>query len=317
GGDIARELFESGFLHISPIKHQDKTVGALLLGEKLSDTKYTYEDIDFLNIVSKNIAIAIVNSFLIEELAKQERYKKELEIAQRIQLSSLPKHMPKLDGLSIAALTIPALEVGGDFFDFLTGSEKFTLVVGDVSGKGTSAALYMSKIQGILRTLHNFNLSPLEMVAEANALLYENIERNYFISTIVCQFDAKLKKAEIVRAGHLGLYYYDSKINEIKKILPDGVALGIVSGKTFTQILRSEEINFSDKDVFLFITDGVVEHYQNGKIISVEDKLIQVLKENHYLQPNSLAEKILSEVCFFENNKFLYDDLTIVVVKPN
>ncbi len=317
GGDIARELCESGYIHFSPIKHQDKTVGALLLGEKLSDTKYTYEDIDFLNIVSKNVAIAIVNSFLIEELAKQERYKKELEIAQRIQLSSLPKHMPRIDGLSIAALTIPALEVGGDFFDFLTSSDKFTLVVGDVSGKGTSAALYMSKIQGILRTLHNFNLPPLEMLLEANALLYDNIERNYFISSIVCQFNAKVKKAEIVRAGHLGLYYYDSKIKDIRRILPDGIALGIVSQETFTQILKSVEVNFSDGDVFLFITDGVVEHYQNGKIISLEDRLIQVLKENHYLQPNSLAEKILSEVCFFENENVLYDDLTIVVVKPD
>lgn len=314
--DLARELRHSGYLFFSPIKYQDKVVGTLLLGEKLSDTKYTYEDRDFLKIVSKNIAIAIVNSFLFEELANKERYKKELEIAQKIQLSSLPKKMPKLDGLSISALTLPALEVGGDFFDFLPNNEKFTVVVGDVSGKGTSAALYMSKVQGILRTLGEFNLSLEEMVAKANELLYDNIERSYFITLIVCQFDIKKQRAKIVRAGHLGLYYYDRRKAEIKKILPDGVALGILPFKKFCQILKSQEVEFYSGDVFLFITDGVVEHYQNGMIISFEDKLIQVLKQNHHLQPNSLAEKILQEVCFIDNNNPLYDDLTIVIVKP-
>ena len=91
----------------------------------------------------------------------------------------------------MTGLSIPALEVGGDFYDFLNKNEnEVTLVVGDVSGKGTSAALYMSKIQGIIRTLFQFNLSPKEILEKSNQLISENINKGSFISSIVCPFKA-------------------------------------------------------------------------------------------------------------------------------
>jgi serine phosphatase RsbU (regulator of sigma subunit) len=106
--------------------------------------------------------MAMENAFLYEELAEKERMKHELAIARRIQLASLPQKTPVVKGLEIAGSSLPALEVGGDFFDYLNGStDHLTVVVGDVSGKGTSAALYMSKVQGILRSLHPREPSPV------------------------------------------------------------------------------------------------------------------------------------------------------------
>jgi len=315
-GTIGTILRSAEYIFFIPIKYNEKLIGTLLLGEKLSDTKFTYEDANFLEIITKNIAIAITNSFYAEELARQERYKQELEIAQKIQLASLPKEMPHVKGLSLAAHTIPALEVGGDFFDFLQNGEKFTVVVGDVSGKGTSAALYMSKIQGILRTLNEFSLSLKDLLLKTNQLLIENIEKNYFISTILCQFDPARYTASLVRAGHLGLYFFENTTGTVKKILPKGVVLGVISGDLFENTLETYTFNYTKGDIFVFVTDGVLEQLINGNLVDKEDKLIRVITEYSHLDANSLSERILTEVCFDNGTGELFDDVTIVVVKP-
>ncbi|MCX7908858.1 MAG: SpoIIE family protein phosphatase [Ignavibacteria bacterium] len=314
---FGKELLAAKYFYFLPIKHTKALVGTLLLGEKLSETKYTYDDIEFLEIISKNIAIAIENSFLAEELAKQERYKNELEIAQKIQLASLPKKMPEIPGLSISALTLPAFEVGGDFFDFLQNGEKLTIAVGDVSGKGTSAALYMSKVQGIFRTLNEFNLSLLDMLVKANDLLRNNIEKNYFISALLCQFDTKKASASLVRAGHLGLFYFDSINQTVNKLLPKGVALGVFPSNKFARELETFTFSYNKDDLFVFVTDGVLERMENGMVVSNENLLIETIKKYQKLEANSLTEKILTEVCFVGSNSTLFDDLTILVVKPN
>ncbi|MFA5405082.1 MAG: hypothetical protein WC358_09125, partial [Ignavibacteria bacterium] len=139
----------NGFLNVVPVKVNERLLGALFIGEKLSETPLKGEDFEFLSAVITSISIAVENAFLYEELTKRERIKRELEIAHNIQVASLPQNVPVIPGLDISATSIPALEVGGDFYDFLNGTTNgLTIVMGDVSGKGTSAALYMSKIQG-------------------------------------------------------------------------------------------------------------------------------------------------------------------------
>src|SRR5690606_18908610 len=115
-------------------------IGIILVGEKLSETAYQNDDLLFLSAISGQASVAIENSLLYEDLANQERYKHELEIARKIQLASLPMKTPNIPGLDIVGASIPALEVGGDFYDYLNGkSDSITIVIGDVSGKGTSA----------------------------------------------------------------------------------------------------------------------------------------------------------------------------------
>ena len=153
-------LVVHGFRCVVPIRSHDRLVGALLVGEKLAETSLNEEDLSFLSGVAKQSAVSIDNAFLYEEHAEKERMRHELNIARRIQLGSLPSVTPDVPGLDIAGLSVPALEVGGDFYDYLGWNGKEVMVVvGDVSGKGTSAALYMSKVQGILRSLYGFQLA--------------------------------------------------------------------------------------------------------------------------------------------------------------
>ncbi len=299
-----------------PIRYKEKLEGCIFVGEKLSETKLESEDFDFLSIITGNIAIAIDNAFLYEELAQRERIKRELEIAQRIQLASLPKEMPKIESLDISAVSLPAYEVGGDFFDFFRRDNELTVIVGDVSGKGTSAALYMAKIQGIMKTLSEFALPLKELFAKANTLLTRSLEKNFFISCIGARFYLDEQKVTIVRAGHLGLYYFNASTGKIEKIIPNGIVLGLAKSDKFIENTKEFTLHYNLGDCFVFISDGVIEQTTNNQVMFKEDKLVAVLEACNHETADSIKNRILSEVCNFDPNAQLFDDMTVLVVKP-
>jgi len=212
----------------------------------------------------------------------------------------------------------PALEVGGDFFDFLNGTmNEITVIVGDVSGKGTSAALYMSKIQGILRTLNEFMLTPRELFVRANHLLYKYLEKGAFVTVIAAKFDSTLRKVNIARAGHLPIYYYKSADNSVTKILPKGILLGKSTKEVFDGNIQEIKMDYSPGDVFLFISDGVIEARNNKSDDFDELRLIDAFRNNVAFNSETIRDNIVNTVSDFSIEVEPYDDLTVVVVKAD
>lgn len=315
--DDLREFFTTYDFHfIIPIIGKEKSYGILLIGEKLSETNINSSDIDFINALATNASVGIENSLLYEELAKQERIKQELEIAHKIQIASLPQFVPQVKNLEIFANSIPALEVGGDFYDFLNGKEqKFTIVVGDVSGKGTYAALYMSKVQGIFQTLYEFYDSPNKLLTKANMFLYKHIDSKSYITAICACFDTDKSILNLARAGHIPMYYYNKEVNEVRKFQPEGLGLGLSDNKTFEFSLEQISINYKAGDLFIFVTDGITEAMNLNYEQYGEDKLIEIVKEHNKAPAKVIADKIIKSVKNFSGEAKQYDDITIVVVK--
>ncbi|MBI3579110.1 MAG: PP2C family protein-serine/threonine phosphatase [Ignavibacteriales bacterium] len=313
---MKEQFRKSEFLYIVPIRSKDTLVGAILVGEKLSEATYQHEDLSFLAAVAKQASVAIENAFLYEELAEQERMKHELAIARRIQMASLPQHTPNIDGLDIAGTSIPALEVGGDYFDYLNGeAQKLTVIVGDVSGKGTSAALYMSKVQGILRSLHGFGLSPRDLFIRTNKLLCNDIEKKSFVTVIGGFFDAGLRRLVLARAGHLPLYYYNAKTRSVEKVTPKGLGLGLEVERLFSSELEERVIPYNFNDVFVFVSDGITEAHKGDGEQFGEENLIKQLDMHSYQSAEQIRDKIIGAVTNFTAGKEQHDDQTIVVVK--
>ncbi|TAL70054.1 MAG: PDZ domain-containing protein [Bacteroidetes bacterium] len=309
---------EYKFTYIVPIKTKDKVEGAVLLGEKLSEKSFTREDFNFLSAILMQASIAIENTFLVEDCTLQERLKHELEIARRIQIASLPQRVPDINGLDIAGISKPALEVGGDFYDYLNGTRnEITVIVGDVSGKGTSAALYMSKIQGILRTLNEFMLTPKELFVRANQLLYKYLEKNTFVTVIAAKFDSTVRKVNIARAGHLPIYYYSSNDNKVSKIIPKGILLGKSTNEIFNGHIEEILMDYQPGDVFLFISDGVIEARNNRFDDFDEHRLVDTFRKNIEFCSEKIMDNIVQTVSEFISEVEPYDDLTVVVVKAN
>lgn len=312
---LKEEFHREGFHYGIPIRSKDRLIGVLLVGEKQSESTFQQEDLAFLASTAKQASVAIENAFLYEELAEKERMRHELQIARKIQLDSLPQNTPTIKGLEISGRSVPAMEVGGDFFDYLSNhQERITVVVGDVSGKGTSAALYMSKVQGILRSLHGFDLSPKELFHRANKLLCQDLEKRSFVTVLGAEFDTAKKEVVVSRAGHLPLWHYCAASGTVKKVLPRGLGLGLNDDSIFTTEMEELSVRYSTGDVFLLATDGVTEaHNEHGDF--GEERLHELLKTKHTEPAQTIQETVLSDLISFIGDRDQHDDQTIVVVK--
>ncbi|HCV43397.1 MAG TPA: hypothetical protein DGH68_07920 [Bacteroidetes bacterium] len=304
------------FHYVIPIRSKEKLIGAILIGEKMSEAPFQNEDIEFLGAVAKQASVAVENAFLYEELAEQERLKHELAIARKIQLESLPQSTPRIPGLEISGISIPAMEVGGDYFDYLNGDPtKLTVIIGDVSGKGTSAALYMSKVQGILRSLHAFGLSPRQLFIRANHLLCNDLEKKSFVTAMGAAFDTSRRDLVLSRAGHLPLYHYNAKTARMETIVPRGLGLGLSPENLFADELEERRIPYGPGDVFVFVTDGITEGQQESGDEFGDERLMSTLGKNHAATAETIRDIVVAEVKKFAGTATQHDDQTIVVVK--
>lgn len=309
-------VHDNGYYHLVPVRSKENTIGVVAIGEKLSEADIERDDLAFLESVSRQAAVAIENAFLYEELAGQERLKHELAIAREIQLASLPQTTPDITGLDIAGLSCPALEVGGDYFDYLNGSPGFlTVLVGDVSGKGTSAALYMSKVQGILRSLHAFDLSPKELFIRTNQLLYNDLEKKSYVTALSARFVPEQHSINIARAGHLPLLHYDAATGSVRHILPRGLGLGMVNSTVFATRIDDETLHYQPGDIFLFVTDGITEAMNENRAEFGDDRLHELLCKTAGSDANTIRDTIHDAVREFTGTAALHDDFTVVVVK--
>ncbi|MBP1678553.1 MAG: rsbU 7 [Bacteroidetes bacterium] len=314
--EVAEGLGRNEFAVVVPVFSKERLIGALLVGEKQSETAFHEEDFAFLTATANQAAVAIENSFLYEELAEQERMKHELSIARKIQIESLPQSTPRIEGLDIAGASLPAMEVGGDYYDYLNGNAgTLTVIVGDVSGKGTSAALYMSKVQGIMRSLHAFGLGPRELLLRANALLHGDIEKRSFVTAVGARFDTAGRNVRIARAGHLPVYHYRAGSGAVARILPRGLGLGLSANRLFDEELEEVSIPFATGDVFVFVTDGVTEAERKGLEQLGEEKVMAVLQESAAEGAAAVRDAILGAVEAFAAGEKQNDDRTVVVVR--
>ncbi len=305
----------SGISIVLPIRSKERLIGALLVGEKLSETAFKDADISFLTSAAMQASVSIENAFLYEELAEQERMKHELEIARKIQLASLPQEHPQVRGLDIDGGSLPAMEVGGDFYDYLeTDPTKVTVIIGDVSGKGTSAALYMSKVQGILRSLFTFGLSPRELFIRANRLLCRDLEKRSFVTVLGAEFDLALRTVHIARAGHLPLFYYNAAAHAVEKIVPPGIGLGLDDGDEPFSLLNEMSRDLHTGDVYLFVSDGITEARNDRGDEFGDDRLCAFLERHHAEPSSAVCENLYAEVKAFAGNVPQHDDQTIVCI---
>jgi len=314
--NIAKNFEKFSFRQVIPIRSKERLVGLILVGEKQSESAFQRDDYEFLSSVAAQAAVSIENAFLYEELREQERMKQELRIARQIQLSSLPQSTPEIPGLDIFGISQPATEVGGDFYDFLDGkNDELLVVVGDVSGKGTSAALYMAKIQGIFRSLHTFELSPRELFSRANRILMHDLDKSFFITGLGAKFLPHQKKLLLARAGHLPLLHYQSKIKKITIMTSSGLGFGLENSLVFDQKLEELSLSYEKNDIFLFATDGITEAFNSSSQEFGEDRLIQALQEAADKPAQQIGEHILQQLQNFQEGRASQDDYTLVVVK--
>lgn len=253
---------------------------------------------------------------LLRESAEKERLEEELRIARQIQMSLLPQAAVGLPGLRIAALCLPAAEVGGDYYDLLPLSEtRMGVLVADVSGKGTSAALYMAELKGLVLSLSRIYASPAKLLAEANRILSANMDSRSFVTMTYAIVDTAARTLRHARAGHNPLIQLEASSGRTRVLTPAGLGLGIDRGERFEQILEEVEVPLRQGDVFLFFTDGLSEAMNARAELFGERRLRDVLEGGDALTSEQLKQRILDEIRSFVGDAAQHDDMTLVILK--
>ncbi len=290
-------------------------VGILYAAKKIS-FGFNPDDLNMLEAYANQAAIAMENAILVKSSLEKERMEQELQIARKVQLKLLPQNMPQLKNLEFDATMITAYEVGGDYYDFFSQKSNSTgLVIGDVSGKGTSAAFYMAETKGIVQSLANIYTSPKEILISTNNILYNSLERNSFISLIVASINTKKKELIFARAGHSPVVYFEAKSANVSLLEPAGLAVGLDNGNHFNKILEERILKYNKKDVFIFYTDGLTEARNKDNEEFGEDRLRDIVQKNGHLTAEQLKEKILDNIFEFLDGTKLQDDLTMIILR--
>jgi serine phosphatase RsbU (regulator of sigma subunit) len=187
-----------------PLKVGERLVGRLLLGPRENGADYSEADLALLDSLGQSLALSLRNAELFQDLAGQERLRRELEIACDVQMGLLPKRVPELPGASLAAHCVPALEVGGDLFDFVQiDASRWGVLVGDVAGKGVPAALMMAVTLTLFRAIAPGIPSPASTLGRLNKLVHRNRPSNKtFVAAAYYIYDARDGSILVANAGH-------------------------------------------------------------------------------------------------------------------
>ena len=305
---IAEEIYTA-----VPLFAKQRVIGIMLFGLKHSGSQFSGKDIDLLTAVASQTAISIENARLYESESEKKKLERDLENARKIQETLLPKIFPKISGIEIAGKMIPAMHIGGDYFDLIkVSNNKLFVVIGDVSGKGLSASFYMSKLQTMVRLYCTENVSPKEVLVEVNKKIYDNIERNWFITVSIALFDIEKKKVSFCRAGHTPLLRVDD--DGVKSFQPRGIGVGLERGEIFQSSLEEISIPLRDKELYFFYTDGVTELMNEKNEFFGVERTSELLLKNRDLTCIALEALLLGELDQFRGKTEQYDDITMVII---
>jgi sigma-B regulation protein RsbU (phosphoserine phosphatase) len=259
---------------------------------------------------------------LLQQAQEKRRLEEELRIAREIQMSLLPRGAMHMAGLSMSALCVPAREVGGDYYDFFpVDSRRVGLLIADVAGKGTSAALYMAELKGLVLSLSKIYRSPRQLLIEVNRILSDNLDRRSFITMTYVMIDLGTRTLTYARAGHTPLIFLPASngVPRVAQVLiPNGMIVGLQlddTGTHFESLLEEVTVSFGTGDVFALYTDGVTEAMNMESDLFGDDRLREIIEEHGDLPSEQLRERIVREVEAFVGEADQHDDMTMILLK--
>ncbi len=257
---------------------------------------------------SINLMIKKIQAYS-EEL---EREKAEIRIAAEIQRTFLPEKEPGSEKFGIAARTLPAQEVGGDFYDFIPLDDStIGLVIADVAGKGVPAALFMALSRSILRAVATAGRGAGETVGESNDLIAADASAGMFVTLFYAILDQSTGELAYVNAGHNPPLHYSRDTGRIQTLSPTGMALGVLPENIYTV----GNISLCPGDVLVLYTDGVTEAFNPHGEEFGDDRLMNLLLEVHANTAHAILDSVFTQVSAHAGETERSDDITVVVVK--
>jgi len=302
-----------GSMVVVPLVSHGGLIG-VLYATKESEYGFVKDDVDVISAFADQATVAIENSRLIKKSIERERLLREVMVAQEMQKKLLPQVLPSSSAVEIDAVSTPAFEVGGDYYDFVhLDPVRIGIVVGDVSGKGVSAAFYMSEVKGIFQALSRMYPSPRDFMVKANDALIGSIDKHSFVSLIYAILDVATGRLTLSRAGHCPMLLVSD--NGVQYIRPGGMGLGLTEGRVFEEAIEEHALQLMEGDVCVFYTDGLTEARNASDEEFGYERLLAGAQRAREQSATGIKEEILNAVKTFSGSETHHDDLTLVVLK--
>ncbi len=296
-----------------PMLIRSNLKGVLSVYNKKNGKGFTEDDQRLLAIIAAQSAQVVESARLYEEERSLLKIQQELKLASQIQNDLLPKEFPKLCGYEVAGATFPAREIGGDYFDFIPlDKDKIAVCLGDVSGKGLTAALLMANLQASLRSQTYLGNSVKECISRVNRHLYQSTSPEKFATLFYGILDTKNHTLTYCNAGHEPPILI-GKSGEVLRLMKGGTVVGIMDGFAFQETVTG----FQPGDILVAFSDGVTEAMNRDREQFGEKSLTDLLRENVGNSAEAVVQEIVKAVRTHAGEAPQYDDITALVVRRN
>ncbi len=299
-----------------PLFTKNRTYGVINVINQEGGTSFGSLEIETLKTVSQLASIAIENAVYHQQAVEQEKLLEQLRIAGDIQRGLLPQTNPVIEGLDISGISMPAVNVGGDFFDYInTPEDKLCVVIGDVAGKGIPAALLMAMTRSMVRSSlqqseNNLNDLPKRVQSVNNSLARENLNGK-FVTALIYILDLKVMKIHFLNAGHTPLYIFRPRENNFQAYNEGGLPFGILENEQYQHAV----VDINPGDILVTYTDGVTEAQgKSGELFGYQ-RLQNIIKDKADESAQAIRNAVIKEVEGFSLGMPQFDDLTLVVAK--
>jgi serine phosphatase RsbU (regulator of sigma subunit) len=296
-----------------PLIVKNRLIGILTIFNKKEGGTFNEQDQRLLAIIATQSAQILESARLYEQEKSLVTMQEQVKLASNIQMGLLPKELPKIPGYDVAGKSIPAGEVGGDYFDFIPIDEnRMAICLGDVSGKGVPASLLMANLQATLRGQTLGTVTAKDCIIRSNKLLHESTSSEKFVTLFYAILDTQKHQMLYCNAGHDHPYLISSA-GEIRRLKIGGIVLGIMEPFPFDE----DTVSFDAGDLLVIYSDGVPEALNAHREFFTDGRLALLLKDLRTLPASEILEKVVSEIKTFAGAYPQSDDVTLVVVKRN
>ena len=313
---LRHSALELDSVMIGPLVYADQNLGVLAVGNGPMSTPFSASDFVVFQSIVEQSAFALYNAVVYSEAGEKRRIDRDLDVAHDIQRILLPAAAPAIEGFEIAGLNIPASQVSGDYYDYITlDGDQIGIAIADVSGKGVAASLIMAMCRSVLRAVAGSSQSAAEVLHEVNRQLYPDIREDMFISMAYVIAQKGSNELVLARAGHDAPLHFQASDQTVARINPPGMALGIDSGSVFNRVTDNFRVRLEAGDCLILYTDGVTEALDvNGLEFGIS-KLIEAVQASSLSGAPAILSRVTGDLKTFVGGHSQNDDITLIAIR--
>ncbi|HSF19000.1 MAG TPA: SpoIIE family protein phosphatase [Vicinamibacteria bacterium] len=297
-----------------PLWNEDTVTGLVYVDSLRRENSFTEDDLTLLTSLANVAAIKIENAKLLEEMIEKKRMERELELASEIQKNSLPRAAPILPGWDLVGTNTPCYTIGGDYFDFIERPNGLAVALGDVSGKGASAALMMMVLRAIVHFAAQREKTVVDIIAQTNSVMHDNSPEQFYVTFFLGDLDVGTGRLAYVNAGHIPPVLFHAASQSIERLEKGGTVIGLFPND-LAPPFEADETTLAVEDVLIIFTDGISEAWGEDEEEFGEERLVELVKRNASLSAEDLEQLIQKEVESYTKGARATDDRTIIVLK--